>query len=47
MKVTKLRGFFENWNKVNTKEEKPIPIGFYLCITNIICLITANYYIFF
>lgn len=21
MKVTKLRGFFENWNKVNTKEE--------------------------
>ncbi len=33
--------------KVNTKEEKPIPIGFYLCITNIICLITANYYIFF
>ena len=33
--------------KVNTKEEKPIPIGFYLCITNIICLIIVNYYIFF
>ncbi len=32
---------------VDTKEEKPVPIGYYLCITNIICLILANYYIFF
>ena len=23
-----------------------IPIGYYLCITNIICLIITNYYIF-
>ena len=32
---------------VDTKEEKPVQIGYYLCITNIICLIMANYYIFF
>ena len=36
-------------NKKDAKgeEKKPIPIGFYLCITNIICLIISNYYIFF
>ena len=36
-------------NKKDAKgeEKKPIPIGFYLCLTNIICLIISNYYIFF
>ena len=31
-------------NDVNSKSV--IPIGYYLCITNIICLIITNYYIF-
>ena len=28
------------------KQQKLIPFGFYLCITNIICFIIANFYIF-
>lgn len=28
------------------ENNKPIPIGFYLCVTNIICFIIVNYYIF-
>lgn len=36
-------------NKTVKKEQKTskIPIGFYLCITNIICLIITNFYIFY
>ena len=37
----------ENKENKENKEEMPVPVGFYLCITNIICLIVANYYIFF
>ena len=37
----------ENKADKENKEEMPVPVGFYLCITNIICLIVANYYIFF
>ena len=36
-------------NKTVKKEQKTskIPIGFYLCMTNIICLIITNFYIFY
>lgn len=30
-----------------SKKQKLIPFGFYLCITNIICFIIANFYIFY
>lgn len=37
----------ENKNKTVKKENQTIkiPIGFYLCVTNIICLILSNFYI--
>lgn len=34
--------------KQTTKQKQvAIPIGFYLCVTNIICLLIANFYIFY
>ena len=35
-----------NADEKKEKEEKQLPIGYYLCITNIICLIIANFNIF-
>jgi len=41
-----LKKLFIKRNKTIQKEEIKLPIGFYLCVTNIICLLVANYSIF-
>jgi len=33
--------------KVSVKNKVEIPIGFYLCVSNIICLLLTNFYIFY
>ena len=33
--------------QLDKKQKLEIPIGFYLCVTNIICLLIANFYIFY
>ncbi len=43
--IKKIVNRFNKKKKSSTKPEV-IPIGFLLCITNIICFITANFYIF-
>lgn len=45
-KITSLKSKKSEKNEIKNSEIKPVPIGYYLCITNIICLIIANYYIF-